>query len=111
MCEACNSEFGTVGDSPLSYVGAGTPGAGSSKYTKKLPRNSMGEGYSPTGTTGSRTNVKLPEIGGPRCTIEATLYRQNAAEASAQLRNTRLMPSAAGVGDFWTERARQGQVI
>jgi hypothetical protein len=110
MCEACNSDFNTVGDKPLSFVGSGQPSK-PSPYTKSLPKNTMGRGASPTGTMAIRSNVKLPESGGPKCTVVATLYRPNAAEASAQLRNTHNIPSKAGVGDFWQERARQGQVI
>jgi hypothetical protein len=110
MCEACNSAFNTVGDSPLSFVGSGAAQSKSS-YTKSLSRNTMGTGASPTGTMASRSNVKLPESGGPKCTIVATLYKANAAEASATQRNTYLVPSKAGVGDFWQERSRQGQVL
>ncbi len=107
----CNaSAFGAVGESPLSYVGSGKAPA-NSKYTKKLPKNSMGTGTSPTGEKGVRANKKMPETGGPKCEVVATLYHQNAAEASAQQRNTYLLPSKAGVGDFWAERSRQGQVI
>jgi|SRR5579862_2670073 len=110
MCEACKSDFGTVGDSPLSYVGSGKP-AKKSKYTTPVAKGTMGRGASPTGTMASRSNKKMPESGGPKCTIVATLYKPNAAESSMQLRNTRLMPSKAGVGDFWQERAKGGQVL
>jgi hypothetical protein len=109
MCEACpDSAYNTVGHSPLSYVGDGKPPA-HSPYTKSMPRNSMGTGSSPTGKKVNRANVHMSERGGPKCTITATLYKPNAAESSAQLRNTRTLPSAAGVKDFFVERARQGQ--
>lgn len=110
MCEACASDFNTVGDNPLSFVGTGKPPA-NSPYTKSVPRNSMGTGASPTGRKVNRANAKMPESGGPKYTIVATLYKPNAAEASATQRNVRIMPSKAGVGDFWKERSRQGQVV
>ena len=108
MCEACNSDFGTVGHSPLSYVGSGAAHP-NSKYTKSVAKGTMGRGSSPTGTMASRSSVKLSESNGPKCTIVASLYKPNAAEASATQRNTYTVPSKAGVGDFWQERARQGQ--
>lgn len=108
MCEACKSDFGTVGDSPLSYVGSGAAHP-NSKYTKSLKRNTMGTGASPTGKMASRSNIKLNEADGPKCSIQATLYKPNAAEASKQLRNTRLVKSAAGIKDFFVERSMQGQ--
>jgi hypothetical protein len=108
MCEACKSDFGTVGHSPLSYVGSGAAHP-NSKYTKSVPKGTMGRGSSPTGTMASRSSVKLNEADGPKCTVVATLYKANAAEASASQRNTYLVKSAAGVKDFFTERARQGQ--
>lgn len=110
MCEACKSEFGTVGHSPLSYVGGGAAHP-NMKYTKSVAKGTMGRGSSPTGTMASRSNVKLNEGDGPKCSIQATLYKPNAAEASATERNTYVVPSKAGVGDFWSERARQGNVI
>lgn len=110
MCEACSSDFNTVGDSPLSYVGSGAAHP-NSKYTKSVAKGTMGRGASPIGKMASRSNIKLNEGDGPKCTIVATLYKANAAEASKQLRNTYLVPSKAGVGDFWQEKSRQGQVL
>jgi hypothetical protein len=104
------SAFGTVGDSPLSYVGSGAAHP-NSKYTKSVPKGTMGRGSSPTGTMASRSNIKLNEADGPKCSIQATLYHANAPEASAQMRNTKLVPSKAGIGDFWNEKMRSGQVI
>jgi hypothetical protein len=108
MCEACNSDFDTVGDNVFSFVGSGAAHP-NSKYTKSVAKGTMGRGSSPTGTMASRSNVKLSEGDGPKCTIVASLYKPNAAEASATQRNTYLVPSKAGVGDFWSEKARQGQ--
>lgn len=95
--------FPVVGDSVLSYVGSGGA-AKKSKYTTAVPKSTMGRGSSPTGTTGSRSNTKIQEAQGPKCHIVSKLYESNAAESSATQRNVRVMPSAAGVSDFWKKR-------
>lgn len=111
MCESCTaSEFGTVGENVLSFVGSGAAHP-NSKYTTPLKRNVLGGGGMPAGTMASRSNIKLNEADGPKCTIVATLYKPNAADAGAQTRNVKLVPSKAGVGDFWNEKMRSGQVI
>ena len=97
------SDFPTVGNSVLSYVGCGGA-AKRSKYTIPVSKGTMGRGSSPTGKAAIRGSNKIEEASGPRCTVVAKLYEKNAAEASNSQRNVRLMPSAAGVGDFWKKR-------
>jgi len=96
-----SSEFPAVGDAVLKYVGGGRT---SKPRGKMAAKNTMGRGSSPTGTTGKRPGYKIQEANGPRCYVSATLYRPNAAEASAQQRNVRIVPSATGYGDFWKKR-------
>jgi len=110
MCEACNSDFGTVGDSPLSYVGDGKASS-SSKYTKSMPKGTMGRGSSPTGRAGNKGSSLIKEANGPKCSVQTTLYKANASDANMTQRNVYTVPSAAGVGGFWKERSRQGQVM
>lgn len=75
-----------------------------SPYTKSTPRKTMGRGSSPTGTAAIRGRTMIKEANGPCFHIKATLYSQNAAEASAVTRNVRIMPSAVGNRDFWSKR-------
>lgn len=97
----------TVGDSVLSYVGTGQC-ARPSKYTKAEPRGTQGRGVSPTGVKTNRRDV-MKDYDGPACHVKTTLYKANAAQASATERNVKLMPSRAGVSDFWRARAITGQ--
>jgi|SRR6185437_5168685 len=95
-------DFPTVGDSVLSYVarnGSGKPNKG-----KLVAKGTEGRGKSPTGTMAIRGSSKIQEAQGPRCCVKAKLYSANAAQASETQRNVRIVPSAAGVGDFWKKR-------
>lgn len=82
-----------------------------SPYTKMVPKKTMGRGASPTGVAGHRSGYMIKEAHGPCFRIKSVLYKQNAAEASATLSNTRMMrvavPREDRVGsasDFWTKR-------
>lgn len=99
-------DFPTVGDSVLSYVGCA--GAAKAQRGKKVPSGIMGRGKSPTGTMGYKSNHKIQEANGPKCQIVARLYEANAACASETRRNVRLLPSAAGTGDFFKARKLAG---
>jgi hypothetical protein len=98
----------TVGDSVLAYVSRS--GSAKAQRGKMMDTRPMGRGSSPTGTTSHRSSHKIQEANGPKCCIQTTLYKANAAEASMQQRNVRLMPSATGTGDFWKERSQFGKV-
>lgn len=102
------SNFPTVGDSVLAYVGTGAA-CRTSKYTIAVPKQTMGRGSSPTGKKANRSSSLIHEANGPKCTIVATLYKANAASANDTERNVRIMPSATGVGDFWKARNITGQ--
>jgi hypothetical protein len=80
-----------------------------SRNTITVAKGTQGRGKSPTGTTGHRSSTMIHEANGPACTIKATLYKQNAAEAGLQQRNVRTMPSAIGNRDFWSARQTTGQ--
>lgn len=99
-------DFPNVGDSVLSYVGNGTPQP--NVRGRMVPKGTEGRGSSPTGSKVNRVN-KMREGDGPRCYIDQTLYQKNAAEASAQPRSLKIMPSAAGISDFWKARAITAQ--
>lgn len=101
-----STDFPQVQDDVLGYVGHGVPQP--NVRGRMLPRGIEGRGASPTGSKADRAN-KLKEGDGPRCYIQATLYKPNAAEASSQPRAVRIMPSAAGVSDFWSARSGTGQ--
>lgn len=103
MKNSTTTSFPTVGDSVLSYVASGGSGKPSS-HTKVVAKQTMGRGKSPIGSAAIRGSSKIQEAQGPRCHVVAKLYKANAAEASAVQRNVRIMPSAAGVGDFWKKR-------
>lgn len=103
-----STDFAQVQDNVLGYVGSGAPQP--NVRGRMLPRGTEGRGASPTGSKVNRAN-KLKETTGPRCSIQATLYKANAAEASSQPRALRMMPSAAGVSDFWAARSTTGQLF
>lgn len=103
-----NSDFEAVGDSPLDYVGHGVPQP--NVRGKLVPKGTMGRGSSPTGTKVNTIN-KLKDRDGPRCYVQETLYKKNAATASDQPRSVRIMPSAAGISDFWKARSITNQLM
>lgn len=72
----------------------------SSPYTMTRPKNTQGRGASPTGKSAIRGSTMIHEANGPACTIKATLYKANAAEASATQRNVRLLPAVMGEQAF-----------
>jgi hypothetical protein len=104
-----NSSFTTVGDSVLSYVGSGKPSK-PSKHTIQIARGTEGRGSSPTGKSAVRGSRLIQEANGPKCHIVAKLYESNAAAAAnEQQRQVKIMPSVAGISDFWKARSATGQ--
>lgn len=75
-----------------------------SPYTTPIPKKTEGRGASPTGVKKNRGASMINEAHGPTFRPVTTLYKQNAAEASATCRNTKLVPSAVGDRDFWAAR-------
>lgn len=102
MADQFTTSFPKMGDEGIPHSFINMSGQ-RSPYTQTVPKKTMGRGASPTGTKANRGG-KLIEPGGPHFRPVTTLYRQNAAEASATQRNTRIMPSALGDRDFWKGR-------
>jgi hypothetical protein len=71
-----------------------------SRYTMSVAKKTEGRGSSPTGTTGKRSSTVIHEANGPKCHIDQTLYKANAADAGAQGRNVKIMKAAVGDTDF-----------
>lgn len=94
----------TMGDKPLNSIMCKGGHADRSRYTISEPKKTMGRGASPTGTAGKKGRSMIHEANGPACHVSATLYKRNAAEASATERNVRILPSAIGNRDFWDKR-------
>jgi len=104
--DSTTTTFEKMGDSiPHSVVNLSR----SSPYTKTVSKNTKGRGKSPTGAKANRGATVIHEAHGPQFHISATLYHQNAPEASAVQRNTRLLPTAVGNRDFWAQRRDFGQ--
>lgn len=97
---APQSAFPTQGKiaAPVNASGAPSP-----HTTLVADHNSKG-GMLAGATANHRQGVYEPH--GAAFKIKATLYAQNAAEASATQRNVRLVPSAIGNRDFWASRDR-----
>lgn len=75
------------------------------KQVKKTGEQKGGMIEAATATHRANVAEKLGATGHPT----ATLYAQNAASASATLRNTYVVPSRAGNGDFYLrDRYQQG---
>jgi hypothetical protein len=98
----------TVGDNVTGYVGNGTRKAGSTASSQK---SEVGKGAAAVATAVPRGSHKMSESSSARFCVTSTLYKANAAEASATTRNVRLMPSCTGVTDFRKSRSMTGQVI
>jgi hypothetical protein len=92
----------TMGTSAATSVGALPVIKGRS--VKKT--NQSKGGFLEAATATHRANVA--ERLGPTFVPTSTLYQANAAEASDELRATRLVPSAAGYQDFRAARAAAG---
>lgn len=107
------SDFPKMGTSVLSAV-VNVSGKRSS-YTKMVPKKTEGRGASPTGVKKDRGSTLIHEANGPSYHITATLYKANSAEASKQLRNTKLVgtvierPDHVGSGKTFWEKRTYGQ--
>jgi hypothetical protein len=109
------SSFPTMGESLIQNVI--NVSGNRSPYTQTVGKKTMGRGSSPTGKAAVRGRTMINEANGPQFHISSTLYKANAAEASATLRNTKVVPSSVtrpdhvgSAGTFWQKRkyANQG---
>lgn len=112
---ANNSAFPKMGDELAEHLI--NVSGNRSPYTQTIGKKTMGRGASPTGRAKVRGRTMINEAHGPRFHISTTLYRQNAAEASATQRNTVVLPPSihredgtGSAGTFWDKRryANQG---
>lgn len=103
--ESFTTSFEKMGDEgiPKSVVNMS---GDRSAYTKLVGRKTEGRGSDPgIGTKKNRGRTMISEAHGPTFRPVATLYKANAAEASATQRNTRIMPAAMGERAFRARRA------
>lgn len=85
-----------------------------SPYTTPRPKGGpSGDGESEPSNHRGVGSTATGERNGPTFRPVTTLYKQNAAEASATQRAMRTVPSSLGNRDFWNDRAasQSGQVI
>lgn len=101
---APKSAFATQGKIAAPVNASAAPSANTSPVAKHGGVGGMLDGA----TANHRQGVMEPH--GASFKISATLYKQNAAEASATQRNVRLVPSAIGNRDFWASRDRSRAV-
>jgi hypothetical protein len=104
MSDMTHSNFPVMGDSgiPSSVVNMS---GNRSPYTQLQPKGgAAGEGgFGVPGGPRKATEVNA-EVLGPLCKPQTTLFWPNAANHNDTGRNTKIMPSRAGVSDFWSQR-------
>lgn len=98
--DATQTTFEKMGDDIVNSV-VGSVMARQSPNTISVPRKGPTGSQEPA-TANHRSQVL--ERHGASLHPTATLYKQNAAEASATMRNTRMVPSAIGNRDFYAKR-------
>jgi hypothetical protein len=89
--------FEKVGTTVAKGVTAAKPERG-----RSVKRGNATGGFLEAATANHRPNIQ--ESLGAKGHPTATLYKQNAAEAGATQRNTVIVPSKAGLGDFYLRR-------
>ena len=78
-----------------------------SPYTQLQAKGGVPGGISidgPTGAPRKQTEVNA-EVHGPLCSPQTTLFFPNAAHHADTGRNTKIVPSRAGVSDMWSKRS------
>lgn len=104
MADKSRTQFPKMGDEWITKNLINCSGD-RSPYTITVGKKTEGRGASPTGVKKNRNNNgMIHEANGPTFRPVTTLYKQNAAEASATQRNTKLVPNAIGDRDFWAAR-------
>jgi hypothetical protein len=110
MSEKVTTSFPTMGDHgiPDSFVNMSGQ---RSPYTQVGPgMGGPGKNAGPDSAGGVRKSTEIENANGPRLAPVTKIYEGNAAEANSGLRNVQIMPSAAGVSDFWGQRAVRGKI-
>lgn len=98
--DATVTTFPKMGDDIVNSV-VGSVMARQSPNTISVAKKGPTGGSEPA-TANHKSNIS--ERGGASLHPTATLYKQNAAEAGATMRNTRMVPSAIGNRDFYARR-------
>lgn len=95
------SSFPTMGDNGMVSSVVNMSGQ-RSQYTTPGPGiGGGGKSDAPDSDTSIRKSTEIENAQGPKATIYTRIYEGNAAEANLTLRNVRIVPSKAGVSDFW----------
>jgi hypothetical protein len=101
-----------MADKTITTANRPTMGTSASKSFTVAPvkgaKSAVKKGYSKGGFLEAATATprrQIQENMGAQLHPTATLYTQNAAEASQVLRNTRIVPSASGYKDFRAARS------
>lgn len=110
MADSATSAFPKMGEEPLTHnlVNA----SGNRGNTIPVARPAQGDAIATGGTAVRGVGPDASgERDGARLVISTILY-PNSSEMSQTGRGMRVVPSKAGVSDFWNDRASQsGQVI
>lgn len=100
MADKTTTNFAKMGTAAAAVKNvSGAP----SKNTKPIKKSAHSKGGSAEPATANARQGVL-ERNGFKGAPQTTLYAPNAAEASATLRNVRVMPSAIGNRDFYFRR-------
>lgn len=97
------TSFPKMGDEGIPSSVVNMSGA-RSPYTQTVPKHTEGRGASPTGKKVNRGASMIHEANGPACKIVDKISYANSPEAGQTQRNTKIMKSAMGAGDFWSSR-------
>jgi hypothetical protein len=106
MSDMTHSDFPVMGDSGIPDSVVNMSGQ-RSPYTQLQPQAGAVGGISidgPTGAPRKQTEINA-EVHGPLCKPQTTLFFPNAADHDKTGRNTKLVPSRAGVSDMWAARS------
>ena len=98
-----HTDFPVMGDAgiPASVVNIS---GNRSPYTTMQPRQGSESGDLPSATGNRAQSMVGSETLGPLCAPQTTLYYPNAATHECTGRNVKILPSRAGVSDFWDQR-------
>ena len=99
--EQVSSNFPTMGDHGLVDSVVNMSGQRSPYTTLGQGIGGGGKSDAPDSDTSIRKSTEIENAQGPKATIYTRIYEGNAAEANLTLRNVRIVPSKAGVSDFW----------
>lgn len=101
-----HSDFPVMGDSgiPSSVVNMSGERSPYTTLKAKPAAPPSPDIAGPTGGPRTQTTVNA-EVLGPLCSPQTTLFFPNAASHADTGRNTKIVPSRAGVGDMWAARS------